>query len=203
VNAQIEDVELRLRRTQVTAPVAGKITARNARVGAVASATGQPLFVIVSEGLLEQVADIAEQDVLRLQEGQAATLHLVGLTQMLTGHVRRIEPTVDSATRLGHARIALDDPSQVREGLFAEAEILVAERTALAVPVSSIGMTDGKSSVLRVDAEGRVERVEVETGIRDGGFVEISSGLSEGDQIVARAGAFVRPGDLVNPVPVE
>ena len=39
------------------------------------------------------------------------------------------------------------------------------------------------------------------TGIRDGGWVEILSGLAAGDLIVAKAGAFVRDGDRINPVP--
>lgn len=203
VNAQIEDVELRLRRTQVTAPVAGKITARNARVGAIGSAAGEPLFVIVREGLLELEADIAEQDVLRLEEGQNAVLNLVGLREELSGHVRLVEPTVNTASRMGKARIELDEPGRVREGLFAEAEILVAERETLAVPVTAVSTSGTTTSVLRVSENNAVERVEVETGIRDGAFVEILNGLEAGDHIVSRAGAFVRPGDIVNPVLAE
>jgi HlyD family secretion protein len=45
------------------------------------------------------------------------------------------------------------------------------------------------------------ERVAVETGIRDGGFVEILSGLAAGDTVVTKAGSFVRSGDRINPVP--
>ena len=48
--------------------------------------------------------------------------------------------------------------------------------------------------------DGVVERVLVTTGIRDGGMVEITGGLAEGDQIVLKAGAFVRAGDRINPV---
>ena len=45
-----------------------------------------------------------------------------------------------------------------------------------------------------------VSLVSVETGIRDGAYIEIVSGLSAGDQIVTKAGAFVRDGDMINPV---
>ena len=38
------------------------------------------------------------------------------------------------------------------------------------------------------------------TGIREGGWVEITSGLGLGDQIVTRAGSFVADGDKINPV---
>lgn len=203
VNAQIEDAKLRLSRTQIKAPVAGEITARSARIGAIASAAGEPMFVIVREGLLELVADVAEQDVLRLANGQSVTLRLVGLETPLTGTVRLVEPTVDAATRLGKARIELDDSTRVREGLFAEAEILVTERETLSIPVTALSSANGETTVLRVDANGLVERVSVITGIRDGGYVEITEGLDESDMIVARAGAFVRAGDTVNPVLTE
>ena len=46
-----------------------------------------------------------------------------------------------------------------------------------------------------------VERAIVKTGIRDGGMVEIVEGLAEGDQVVLKAGAFVRAGDRITPVP--
>jgi HlyD family secretion protein len=111
--------------------------------------------------------------------------------------VRLVEPSVDAATRLGRVRIALDDPAAVRDGMFGEAEIIIAERAAPAVPVTAI---DAEGNVLRVD-EGVVHRVPVTSGIRDGGLVEIREGLGTGDLLVARAGAFVREGDRINPVP--
>jgi HlyD family secretion protein len=45
--------------------------------------------------------------------------------------------------------------------------------------------------------------VGVTTGIRDGGFIGILEGLEEGDLVVAKAGAFVRHGDRINPVREE
>jgi HlyD family secretion protein len=96
-------------------------------------------------------------------------------------------------------RISVEDSTLVRDGMFAEAEILIAERTALAAPVTAIA-ADG--SALRV-ADGVVERVRVVTGIRDGAMVEIREGLALGDLLVARAGAFVRPGDRINPIPAD
>jgi HlyD family secretion protein len=46
-----------------------------------------------------------------------------------------------------------------------------------------------------------VERVPVELGIREGGHVEIVSGVAAGDLVVTKAAAFVRDGDKINPVP--
>lgn len=197
--ARLENVDLQLSRTEVTAPVAGKIIARNAKLGAIATAAGQPMFVLIRDGALELRADVAESDILRLEEGQSARLRGVGMGTALTGVVRLVEPTIDPVSRLGQARIEVSDPERLRSGMFVEAEIVVTERDGLAVPLTAIGASGDTSTVMRV-RDGLVERVTVTTGIRDGAFVEVLDGLSAGDQVVAKAGAFVRAGDRINPV---
>jgi HlyD family secretion protein len=200
--AQLANVELQLSRTEVRAPVAGEITARNAVLGGVASAAGLPMFHLIRDGALELRAEIAEIDLIRLSPGLAATMRGVGTTVPLSGTVRLVEPTIDTQTRLGRARVRIDDATLVRSGMFLEAEILVAQQAALAVPVTAVGASAAGATVMKV-VDGTVVRVPVRTGIRDGGWIEIIEGLAEGDSVVARAGSFVRDGDRINPVPAE
>ena len=199
IEAQIANVDLQLRRTEVKAPVAGKVVERNAMVGNIATAVGDPMFVIARDGLLELRADVPQQDILRLKSEQRVEITAIGVTRPLTGKVRLIEPSVSDATRLGRTRISIDDPSQVRTGMFAEAEIILRDADVLSLPVSAVSGENDGASVLRVE-DGVVKQVAVTTGIRDGARIEIVSGLQEGDTVVARAGAFVRDGDHVNPV---
>ena len=200
VQAQLDNINLQLSRTEVKAPVSGEITSRNARVGAIASAAGEPMFTIIRDNALEVLADVAEADVMRLAAGQTAALRLVGATAPLTGTLRLVEPTIGVASRLGRVRIAVEDETGVRAGMYVEAEILVAEHDVIAVPVTAVGSGPEGTSVMRVSGE-RVARVPVKTGIRDGGWVEVVSGLSENDVVVTKAGAFVRDGDRINPIP--
>jgi HlyD family secretion protein len=200
--AQLANVELQLSRTEVRAPVAGEITARNAVLGGVASAAGLPMFQLIRDGALELRAEIAEIDLIRLSPGLAATMRGVGTTVPLSGTVRLVEPTIDTQTRLGRARVRIDDATLVRSGMFLEAEILVAQHAALAVPVTAVGASAAGATVMKV-VDGTVVRVPVRTGIRDGGWIEIIEGLAEGDSVVARAGSLVRDGDRINPVPAE
>lgn len=197
--ARLETAMLYLGRTEVTAPVAGEVVARNAKVGALASAAGQPMFVITRDGALELRVDVAEADVARLAPGMTVRIHAVGMTEPNLGTVRLVEPVIDPVTRLGRARISLDDPAALWAGMFAEAEILIVEREGLAVPITAIGRTEAGNTVMRV-RDGVVEVAPVTIGIRDGGFVEITEGLAKGDLVVAKSGAFVRSGDRVNPV---
>lgn len=200
VEAQLANVDLQLSRTEVKAPVSGEITERNAQVGAVASAAGQPMFRMNRDGALELNADVSETDLLRLRIGQTAVLHLVGGTEPLSGTVRLIEPTIDAASRLGRARIEVNEPKLVRAGMYVEAEVLIDERDTLAVPVTAVGSMAGNTTVMRIK-DNMAEQVVVTAGIRDAGWVEIQSGLEVGDVVVTKAGAFVRDGDHINPIP--
>jgi HlyD family secretion protein len=200
VEAQLANVDLQLSRSEVRAPVAGEITHRNAVVGSVASAAGQPMFTLIRDGALELSADVAEIDLIRIAPGQTVRMVAVGSPEPITGSVRLVEPTIDTSTRLGRARITIDTPENVRAGMFMDAEILVVERETVAVPVTAVGASLEGSTVMKV-SEGTVARVPVKTGIRDGGWVEIVEGVAPGETVVTKAGAFVRDGDRINPVP--
>ncbi|WP_151720578.1 efflux RND transporter periplasmic adaptor subunit [Gemmobacter serpentinus] len=197
--AQLANIELNLTRTKVVAPVAGEVLSRNAQIGAVASAAGQPMFVLMKDAALEVKAEIAESDLVKLQPGMTVAIRTAASPEALRGSVRLVEPGVNSSSRLGIARIAIDNARIVRSGMYADAEILVAERVVLAVPVSAIGSTP-QGAIIRRVADGTVQEVTVQTGIRDGEWVEVSEGIAEGDLVVTKAGAFVRNGDRINPV---
>lgn len=197
--AQLDNVRLQLARTEIRSPVAGEVLERNALIGSIATAAGQPMFVIMKDGALEVRADLAEADLFKIAEGQKAELRFGQGETTVPGTVRLVEPAIDTTTRLGRARIAVDAKSSMRSGVFVEAEIIVAEHEALAVPLTAVSTTGGVSTVMRVK-NGTVEEVPVTIGIRDRGMVEIASGLAEGDQVVLKAGSFVRNGDKINPV---
>lgn len=202
VEAQIEDIDLRLTRTGVKTPVAGVISARNAKVGAIASGTGNPLFTVIKDSAIELVADLSETDIQKIKTGQKAMVTVAGGKVKIEGKVRLVSPTVDPVTRLGAVHIVIDDESGARAGMYGSAEIVITEAKALALPLSAV--TTGRTgSTARKVEDNVVKQVKIETGIQDGGFVQVVSGLTAGDLVVAKAGAFVRDGDKIAPVPAE
>ena len=196
---QIDDIDLKLDRTAVKSPVAGVVSARTAKIGAIASGGGSPLFTIIRDGAIELKADVAEDAVLRLAPGQAVTVTLAGGAATLKGAVRLVEPTLDPQSRLGRVYIRFEEPGKARAGMFASAEIVAAEKQAITLPLSAVTTANGETVARRVE-DGVVKLVPVETGIQDGQMIEITGGLAEGDEVVAKAGAYVRDGDRINPV---
>jgi HlyD family secretion protein len=199
VTADLARAELTIRRTDIKSPVAGEVSARSAELGALAGASGQPMFSIIRDGALELMADVSEADLLRLKTGQKVQLSFVGAQAPISGTVRLVEPSVNAQTRLGRVRIGFDDSSAVRAGMFVEAAVLVAERETLAVPVTALGRYEGENVVMVVK-DGEAQRRTVQIGIRESGWIEIVSGLTASETIVTKAGSFVRAGDKINPV---
>lgn len=200
--SQIDDIDLRLARTAVKSPVAGVVSARTAKIGAIASGSASPLFTVIRDGAIELKADVSEDTILKLKPGLKAKVSLAGGAATLTGTIRLVEPTLDPQSRLGRVYIRFDEPERARAGMFASADIVVEEKQGIVLPLSAITTADGKTVARKVE-NGVVRLVPVETGIQDGQGIEIVSGLAAGDEVVAKAGAYVRDGDRINPVKGE
>lgn len=201
VDTQIADTALKLARTDVKTPVGGVVSARNAKVGAIASGSGQPLFTVIREGRVELVADVSESDILKIKTGQKAQIAIAGGVEKLSGTVRLVAPTIDPQTRLGSVHVSIDD-DRARAGMYASAEIIVQQTEGVALPLSAVTTNRSGSSARKVE-NGVVEQVEIKTGIQDGAFIQVTSGLQADDLVVAKAGAFVRDGDRITPVATE
>jgi HlyD family secretion protein len=199
IDAQIDDVDLRLARTDVKTTIGGVISARNAKIGAIAAGAGNPLFTIIRDNAIELNADVSEGDLLKLKPGQVVHMNVAGTSTRVEGKVRTIEPVINATTRLGTVKISIDNPDIARIGMYASAEVIVSDRKVLALPLTAVMAEDGSMVVRRV-VDGVVTMTKVATGVQDGDFVEISEGLKLKDIVVEKAGAYVRDGDKVAPV---
>jgi HlyD family secretion protein len=199
LEAQIKDLELKLARTDVKSPVSGIISVRNARVGAIAVGSGQPLFTVIRDGAIEMKADVAENDILKLEPGQKVIMTVAGLRQPIKGEVRSIDPLIDGTTRLGTAKFLVKEPEKAKIGMYASAEVTISVHSAAALPLTAITAEQDGMYARKIENDV-VKMIPVETGIQDGDFIEITKGLKIGDVVVEKAGAFVRDGDRVEPV---
>jgi len=199
-DAERQELLVRIGRTEVRAPVSGIVSRRSARLGAAASTSGEPLFRIIEDGAIDLEADVPEQTLAKLTIGMPAELKLPGVDGRVMGHVRLVNQEVDKGSRTGKVRIALDDPSRAHVGAFASGQVELARRQGLGVPAAALEQ-DGDDARLDIVHDGKVEVRHVKAGIADGGWVEIQSGVKDGESVVARAAAFLRPGDRVRPTP--
>jgi HlyD family secretion protein len=198
--AQRNDIALRIARAEIKAPVAGVVSERQARIGAVVGMSSQPLFRLIRDGEVEFRAEVTETGMPRVAIGQTVELQLTGFDRPVRGTVRLVDPTVDATSRLGRVAVTLQAEPGLRPGVFAQGTIETGRRPALTVPLSAVFFSADGAYVQAVRDGDVVERRPVETGFVGDGRVEIRRGLAEGESVVLRAGSFLRNGDRIAPV---
>jgi HlyD family secretion protein len=198
--AQGRDIAVKLARTQIKAPAAGTISRRNAKLGATAAmAAAEPLFRIIADGAIELEAEVAEVELPGLKVGQRVSVLQAGSTVPLEGSIRLISPEVDKASRLGRLRVSLKGDQPVSIGAFARGVIETGRKRAVTLPLSAITYARSGPTVQSVK-DGKVTTKQVQLGLAGDGRAEIVSGVVDGETVVARAGTFVRDGDMITPI---
>lgn len=182
----------RLQDAQVIAPIDGILTAIDVDPGESVTA-GTGVLTVLSAGLDFEIAlDIPESDVAKTHEGQAAaiTFDAFGDDLVFRGTVYSIDPAqkLIEGVVFYEAKVLLDpnqDLTAVKPGMSADVTVVTGERTGvLAVPTRAVLERDGVKYV-RVPSGDAYEERTVTVGLRaDGGMIEITSGLSEGETVI-------------------
>lgn len=194
-----KEIELTIERSTVRAPDAGLVLKRTARIGAMTSASANPLFVIAKDAEIEFSTLVTETSFLRLDEGMRAQISLPGYEGQLGGRLRLNAAQIDPVTRSGEVRIELDEADGLKPGVFARGSINAPARRNILLPGSAVNTASGASNVFVVK-DGVVDRRDVTVGVRQEGFVEIIAGVSDGEMVVLKSGGFLKAQEKVRPV---
>ena len=117
------------------------------------------------------------------------------------GTIESVASRVDAQTRSILARAQIkNENSEIIPGSLLEIEIYYNEKNALSVPDTSIMYEGSKKFIYKIIENNILKKMEVKTGIRNQGNLEILDGLIEGDKIIAEGLTKVRPGMKVNPI---
>lgn len=198
--------ETRLGFGHIRAPASGMVTAKLVEAGSAVS-PNQRMFELADESLLVVRVQASELDVVHLGGGEAVQVMLDAYPDVaIPGRVRRVFPAADPTSRLVPVEVALGTPPvgvQIRPGFLARVRLDLEQLPdALAVPVTAIGTSGEGPYVLAVVAD-TLERRAVDPGLGADGWVQVRSGLSEGDQVVISSLAMLRPGMRVRIADLE
>ena len=202
--AAVNTQQIRLKQTKIFAPDSGVISARNATVGAVVGA-GTELFRLIRQSRLEWRAEVISSDLPKIKIGMLANI-IAADGSRLTGKVRKISPMVDTQTR--NTIVYVDLPANsVKAGMFAKGDFAMGQSNTLSVPQQALMLRDGFNYVFVVknmkNQQAKVGQIKVQTGKRFGNLVEVVSGLTANQNIVASGGAFLSDNDMVKVVNAE
>ncbi|MEV4801488.1 efflux RND transporter periplasmic adaptor subunit [Nonomuraea sp. NPDC049421] len=183
--------------TVLKAPFKGTITAVNGSVGGTSTGNTQSgqgagastgFIELADTTKLQLVGTFTESDAGRLKKGRQATITfdaLPGVTA--TGKVTQIEPVAATSENVVRYPVTITFtkvPDQVRLGQTATVEVVTGRaENVVTVPSTAISTSGGRTTVT-VLRDGRQVRTPVEVGVQGAALTEITSGVSEGDEIV-------------------
>lgn len=185
--------------TSIEAPIGGVVSRKAASAGDVVQ-PGAEIVTIIDPSSMRLDASIPSYRIGEVRVGAPVQFQVRGYPgQTFTGHVERISPAADPATRQVPIFVTIPNArGRLIAGLFAEGRVSAEHRRALVVPAGAVDTIGDQSTVTRV-SNGRAERVRVTIGLRDpeSELVEIASGLAEGDVILTGAARSIAEGTLV------
>jgi RND family efflux transporter MFP subunit len=197
--AQLAETRAQNAQLFIRAPAAGLVLTRGAEPGQIVSPASGALFKIAKDGEMELDALLSESDLARVAVGVPAQVTPVGSNKTYEGHVWEVEPVIDPQTRQGIAKIAIPYHQDLRPGGFASATIRAGSADAPLLPQSAVLSDEKGNYVYIVNGENKVVRRDVTTGVVSDEGVAIASGLNGTEHVVVTAGAFLNPGQKVDP----
>lgn len=180
---------------QVVAPFDGRVVKRHVDPGAMAS-PGSPLVQIEGGGL--QLWAVVPETVLpSLQIGGKAQVTVEATKVQVEAGIAEVVPQGDAMSHSFVVKLALAPDSPVKSGMFGHAVFALGDSPKILVPAAATWNREGLDYVFAVNPEG-VARLRIVTlGRKQGGVVEVLSGLSPGDKVVTSDTKQIADGDKV------
>lgn len=187
-----------LKNYQITSPIDGQITQVNYHVGEQASA-GQAAIKMIAQEQYEIKVDVPESDITKIKISNRVKIELdaFGSDHLFSGVISFIDPaqTVISDVIYYKATVSFDKDSwndQIKPGMTANVTISTAEKKdTLYIPQRAVKVREGTLDqpgdkyVEVVAGENQISEKTITTGLKgDNGFVEVLSGLAEGEKVV-------------------
>ena len=196
---RLQAIEARLTDTTITAPSAGIIADREAKVGQITD-NSQMLFTIIQDGRLELTLPVPETLIRQIQPGQKVRVTSNSNRDLnLTGEIRQIDPAIDDSSRQATVRVDLPGGTNLKPGMFLQAAINTAINPGQAVPIEALLPQSGNRAIAFVlQSDNIVEARTVTLGeILPEQRVEVIKGLQPGETIVLEGAAYLKDGDRV------
>lgn len=208
LNAQLSmsDTEKQMENYTITSPISGTVIQKNVKAGDTVgtdTTASETLCTIYDLSYLEMTLNVDELEILSIKEGQTVTITADAISdRTFTGVVTSVSAagTTTGGTTTYPVTIRIDDTGDLLPGMNATAEIEVSSASnALAVPNGSVvrgnyvlvtkDSPSAANAVQDMTAPDGYVYVKITTGTSDDDYIEVASGLQEGDTIAYDADA--------------
>jgi cobalt-zinc-cadmium efflux system membrane fusion protein len=184
----------------IKAPISGQVVEREVTLGELVSPDKEQLLVLADTKDYWVMADVPEARLGDISIGSKAEIQVVAMPKTrIEGEVSLVSAEVDPGTRAARVRIVVtNDNDKLKPGMFARVTLHGTDGDQmLAIPEESVQFIEGSPSVfVPVDGEKNTfARRVVAVGPVTAGYVPVSSGLKDGDELVT-ASTFILKAEL-------
>ncbi|MBN8427047.1 MAG: efflux RND transporter periplasmic adaptor subunit [Xanthomonadales bacterium] len=193
--ARVAAIRARLADRVITAPFSGVLGFRQVSPGTLLT-PGTPIATLDAVDVIKLDFSIPETFIASVAVGQTVRARSAAFAgREFDGKVAAIGSRIDAVTRAVTVRAEIPNADlSLRPGMLLTVRVEKPARQVLALPELAVMQIGTRSSVFRVNAEGKVEDVAVTTGARQGGLVEVVTGLQPGDRVVVEGIVKLRAG---------
>ncbi len=192
---------------QIVSPFNGVVTMRYADTGSLiqsgtsSNTQSMPVVRVAQSDLLRLRMPVPESDVPYIHDGGDVQVKVNATGKVFGGKIVRFARALDSDTRTMLTEVDVPNADlALSPGMYAETSIQLQQRgNAILVPAQAVVQNGGHAYVLVIDASHRIEKRTVVLGIQAANRIEIISGLSVGEQVIASGQANYQPGETVTP----
>ncbi len=195
------DIVAKLKNRTIRAPFDGVIGKRNFSDDINVSESSVVIDIEDASFLFIDV-DVPEVFATFVKKGLNVDVRFSGNKEKIyNGSVESIASKIDVSNRSLRLRVKLENSnSEILPGALMEVTIKYNERNALGIPDTSVILEGNKVYIYKVNDKNITNRVEVVVGNRSKGYLEVKSGLEEGDTVVAEGLKKVRPNGKIEPI---
>ena len=195
-------LKTRLDNANILSPLNGVVIRRHVQAGAFSKA-GAAIFTVADVSTLLAKAVVGEAQITELTLGKSVNVKVDALKgQEFKGSITRLSPAASVPTRTFTAEVSIPNPGErIKVGMFANVDIVGQERkNVLTVPEGALVMREDQKTVYVVAEGNRVVQKVLKLGEAAGGYVEVLSGVAEGERIIVagqhklKDGASIRLG---------
>ena len=196
--ARMDATRARLADRVIVAPFAGLLGFRQVSPGTLVT-PGTAIATLDDVSLIKLDFSIPERFLAAVAVGQSIRARSAAWPDVtFEGTLATIGSRVDPVTRAITLRAEVPNAeAQLRPGMLLTVQLLLPARQTVVIPELALMQVGRQQSVFRVDAVGVVSQVQVKSGTRRRGEVEIVEGIVAGDRIVVEGIVKLRPGARV------
>ncbi|MCW3080673.1 efflux RND transporter periplasmic adaptor subunit [Segetibacter sp.] len=195
LRADIGIIQANLAKTVVRSPFSGVVGLRQVSNGAIVSPT-TVLATLQQMGKIRIDFTLPENYANLLKRGNSVVVEMGAPVGKRRATIIAIEPQISTTTRNVIVRARLVDATNVNPGSFVKVYVDAGKESGMMIPANAI-IPEARAKQAVIVKNGKAKFVDIETGVRQVGAVQVTKGLNAGDSVVISGVLFARPNAAV------